>query len=88
MATITPNAEQIAEQHSFVDPQYIDYISIRVSNKQERTYKPVGILTDAGQKLYITGSDKIDLRNSDFQSSKEARQFCRDYYKGITVQTN
>lgn len=91
MATITryqPNAEQIAEQHSFVDPKYLDYISVRQASRSERTYKLCGVLTEEGQKQYVTGSDYIDLRTTDFQSSKEAREFARAYYKGITIQTN
>ncbi len=83
-----PNADQLAEAHSFVALGCIDFISVRVADKAERTYKLVAILNREGQELYRPGGCELDLRTTDFQSSKEARQWAKDYYHGITVQTN
>lgn len=83
--TITDPA-RIAEQHQAVDPKYIDYISLRVASKTEKTYELLGHLTDEGDRQYRTESNWIELRPTPFDFAKEARQFAKDFYPQLEVQ--
>lgn len=78
--------ERVIEQHQAVEPELIDYISLRLKDKAEKTYELLGHLTDEGDALYKTGSNWIELRLCPFDTAKEARQFAKDYYPQLEVQ--
>lgn len=79
-------AERIAEQHRYCDPKYIDYISLRVASKVEKTFRLLAVLNEEGQKQYGTQDNLLELRTTDFEFAREAREFAKTYYKGIEVQ--
>ena len=81
-----PTAERIAEQHSFVDPKYLDYISLRQASRAEKTFELLGHLTHEGDALYVTGSNWIGLRTTVFDTAKEAREFAKAFYPQLEIQ--
>lgn len=76
----------LSEQHTFCDPYYIDYLSLRLHSRAEKTFDLVAVLSDEGAKFYNTGSNEMDVRPTVFDSAQEARDFAKEFYKGIQIQ--
>jgi len=76
----------IANQHNYLDPKHIDYLSLRVHDKAEKTYDLIAILKAEGELAYKTLGLGVDVRATPFDSAKEARHFADLFYKHIPIQ--
>ncbi len=75
----------IDEQHQYLKPEHVDYFSLRVKDKREKTFELIAVLNDDGEKLHR--QPELDARAYNvFEFALDARTFAKRHYKGIEVQ--